>query len=78
MNNMAGFLIACALLPVQAFAQSDDAAYCSALGNLASRYLVSDGAQGGGRPDGEASAAIAQCNKGNFAVGIPAQIGLVA
>ena len=56
--------------PVAAFAQADDAAYCAALADLARRYLGNT-AEGRNVPDLNTSAAILDCQKGNFAAGIP-------
>ena len=63
-------VLACAVLPVPAAAQSDDAAYCAQLGNLALRYTGSAGGNGGLRPDFDTLGAINDCNKGNTAAGI--------
>jgi len=60
------------LLSSTAFAQSDDAAYCSRLGTLARRYIIGGTAQGEGFPDQVTMGAIADCNKGNTATGIKA------
>ena len=64
-------LLACAVLPSPAVAQSDDAAYCAQLGNLALRYTGSAGGNGGLRPDFTTLGAIDDCNTGNTAAGIP-------
>ena len=53
-----------------ASAQTDDAAYCAKLANLALRYTGSSGAEGRLAPDLTTLSAIADCNKGNTAVGI--------
>lgn len=55
---------------VPALAQSSDAAYCAALADLARRYLGNT-AEGRNVPDLNTSAAILDCQKGNFAAGIP-------
>lgn len=65
-------ILACALLPIPSAAQSDDAAYCAQLGNLARRYTGSAGGEGGLRPDFTTLGAIDDCNKGNTAAGIAA------
>ena len=54
-----------------AAAQSDDAAYCARLAELALRYTGSAGGEGRLAPDLSTRAAIDDCNKGNFAAGIP-------
>jgi hypothetical protein len=51
-------------------AQSDDAAYCAKLGDLARRYTGSSGAEGRLAPDLSTLGAIDDCNKGNTAAGI--------
>jgi len=63
-------ILACAVLPIPAVAQSDDAAYCAQLGNLALRYTGSAGGNGGLRPDFDTLGAISDCKKGNTAAGI--------
>lgn len=63
-------LFACAALSSPAVAQSDDAAYCAQLANLARRYTGSAGGDGGLRPDFTTLGAIDDCNKGNTAAGI--------
>ena len=60
-----------AALTVAASAQSDDASYCATLSGLANKYLVSGTSQGNGSPDLDTRAAINDCNKGNYARGIP-------
>ena len=52
-------------------AQSDDAVYCRQLAGLALRYLGSAGGEGRLTPDLQTQGAINDCNKGNFAAGIP-------
>ncbi len=64
-------ILACAVLATPAIAQGDEAAYCAQLGNLARRYTGSAGAEGGLAPDLATLGAIADCNKGNTAAGIP-------
>lgn len=59
-----------ALLTGQAWAQSDDAAYCRKLGEYATRYLGDPGGNGGTRPDFDIMEGIDKCNKGNTAAGI--------
>jgi len=56
--------------PVPALAQSSDAAYCTALGDLARRYLGGT-ADGRNVPDLDTSMAIIECQKGNTTAGIP-------
>lgn len=63
--------LACAAVSSPAVAQSDDAAYCAQLANLALRYTGSAGGDGGLRPDFTTLGAIDDCNKGNTAAGIP-------
>jgi hypothetical protein len=64
-------LLAGAALPSPAVAQSDDAAYCAQLGNLALRYTGSAGGNGGLRLDFTTLGGIDDCNRGNTAAGIP-------
>ena len=64
-------LLACAAVSGPAVAQSDDAAYCAQLANLALRYTGSAGGNGGLRTDLTTLGAIDDCNKGNTAAGIP-------
>jgi hypothetical protein len=64
-------ILAGSLLAVPAVAQSDDAAYCTQLGNLALKYTGSAGGEGRLSPDLSTVSAIADCNKGNTAAGIP-------
>jgi hypothetical protein len=52
------------------FAQRGDAAYCAALVDLATRYLVGDTARGRNVPDLDTELAINDCQKGNTAAGI--------
>jgi hypothetical protein len=52
-------------------AQVKDAAYCAELGHLALRYTGHAGGNGGLAPDYTTLDAIADCNKGNIARGIP-------
>jgi hypothetical protein len=62
------FLLLASSGPV--FAQSNDAAYCTALGDLARRYLGGT-ADGRNVPDADTNLAISDCQKGNTAAGIP-------
>ncbi len=57
------------LLSGAARAQSDDAAYCAELSNLYRRYLGNVGERQ--FPDAAAAHAMNQCQKGNYAEGIP-------
>ena len=57
------------LLPLAA--RADDASYCAALGDLAWRYIAAGATDGASKPDLETKAAIAECEQGHFAVGIP-------
>ena len=59
------------LLPLLAFAQDDDVAYCNKLGALASRYIGSAGAEGRMAPDLNVLGAISDCNKGRTDKSIP-------
>ena len=71
MRRMLLLLLAVALLPVAASAQSDDGAYCAALSTLANRYLVAGTGNGSGAPDLETREAIIACGAGQYARGIP-------
>ena len=71
MMRISLLLLACAVLSSAAVAQSDDAAYCAQLGDLARRYTGSAGGNGGLRPDFSTLEAIDDCSKGNTAAGIP-------
>ncbi len=61
-------LLAVLLAPSAAFA--DDASYCAELSRIYRRYLSG---QGNGQlfPDVDASVAMNECAKGNYAAGIP-------
>ena len=59
------------LLPLPAFAQDDDVAYCNKLGALASRYIGGSGADGRLSPDLNVLGATTDCNKGKAATAIP-------
>jgi hypothetical protein len=61
-------LLAILLAPSAAFA--DDASYCAELSRIYRRYLSG---QGNGQlfPDVDASVAMNECAKGNYAAGIP-------
>ena len=72
MWRIAALFVACAGLSTSAAAQSDDAAYCAQLANLALRYTGSAGGEGRLAPDLTTLGAIDDCNKGNFAAGISA------
>jgi hypothetical protein len=67
----ATLLLACASLSGPAAAQGNDAAYCAELGRLALRYTGGAGGDGRLAPDLATLGAIQDCNKGNFAAGIP-------
>jgi len=58
------------LLPVQAWAQANDAAYCVELGELVRRYVGSPGSNGDTRLNFATIEAIENCSKGNTAAGI--------
>jgi hypothetical protein len=68
-RTLAAFLAGMAVA-LPAAAQSDDAAYCGRLANLALRYTGTGGGNGGLRPDLETLGAVTDCNKGNTAAGI--------
>lgn len=63
-------LLITALTSAATPARADDAAYCTALGDLAWRYIAADAKDGHNKPDLETRAAIAECDKGNYATGI--------
>jgi len=54
-----------------AVAQSDDAAYCAQLANLARRHIGSAGGEGRLSLDVTTQRAIDDCSKGDTAAGIP-------
>ena len=56
--------------PAQAPSPADDAAYCTKLGDYATRYLGDPGGQGGTRPDFDIMEGVADCRKGRTAEGI--------
>jgi hypothetical protein len=62
-------LLLALMLPGTIRAQSDDAAYCAELSNLYRRYLGTVGERS--FPDATAATAMDQCQKGNYAQGIP-------
>ena len=68
---LARLRLACAIVSLSAAARADDAAYCAELGRLALRYTGSAGGEGRLSPDLQTLGAITDCNKGNFAAGIP-------
>ena len=70
MRKIATLLLGCAVAVTPAFAQMDDAAYCTTLSDYARRYLTDTGADGGSRPSLEVATAIEDCRKGNTAAGI--------
>ena len=63
-------LAAPVLLPLPAFAQASDSAYCAHLAELAIRYAGGPAGSGETRPDPAIIDAIDNCNKGNTARGI--------
>ena len=71
MTRLFLLLLACAVLSSAAVAQSDDAAYCAQLGDLARRYTASACGEARPMPDKTTLGAIADCDKGNTAAGIP-------
>ena len=71
LRRTATLLFGCASLLIPAAARSDDAAYCAELGRLAVRYTGGAGGDGRLAPDLSTLGAIQDCNKGNFAAGIP-------
>ena len=64
-------LVLVAAMASSAAAQSDDKAYCDALGSLASRYIRSAGGDGGSAPDLNVLGAITDCSKGRYDKAIP-------
>jgi hypothetical protein len=70
-RRLARVLAGCAMLSLPATAQADDAAYCAELGRLALRYTGGAGAEGRLSSDLQTVGAISDCNKGNFAAGVP-------
>ena len=70
-GRLLAVLATCAGLAANAAAQSDDAAYCAHLAELALRYTGSAGGEGRLAPDLSTRAVIDDCNRGNFAAGIP-------
>jgi hypothetical protein len=56
------------LSPLPALA--DDASYCASLSELALKYLSYNSKRG--VPDGDVAGAVDQCQRGNYASGIPA------
>jgi len=60
-----------AALPSTAFSQTDDRAYCNKIGNLASRYIGSAGAEGRMAPDLNILGALEDCNRGRTDSAIP-------
>ena len=70
-RRTATLLLSWASLSDPAAAQSDDAAYCAELGRLTLRYTGGAGAEGRLAADFATVRAIQDCNKGNFAAGIP-------
>lgn len=68
-NSLVG-AIALLLLPLPAWAQANDTAYCVELGELVLRYAGSPGANGETRPSFATIEAIDNCSKGNTAAGI--------
>jgi hypothetical protein len=58
-------------VPLLAFAQTDDRAYCNKLGALAARYIGGAGAEGRMAPDLNILGAIDDCNKGRTDKAIP-------
>ena len=70
MTRAATLFLVCVVVPLSVAAQSDDAAYCAKLANLALRYTGSAGGEGRLAPDLATLGAIDDCNKGNTAAGI--------
>lgn len=62
-------LLLALMLPESIRAQSGDAAYCAELSSLYRRYLGTVGERQ--FPDATAATAMDQCEKGNYAQGIP-------
>lgn len=65
------FFLAASAVPLPGAAQADDVAYCGRLAALVTRYTGSSGSLGGLAPDLDTRTAIASCNSGNTAAGIP-------
>ncbi len=61
--------LSCAVAFAQA--QSDDAAYCAKLSNLAYKYVGGAGGDGRSFPDLNVQGAIEDCNKGRYDKAIP-------
>jgi hypothetical protein len=71
MTRTTMLLLAGIVLATAAVAQADDATYCAQLGDLARRYTASAGGEARPMPDKTTLGAIADCDKGNTAAGIP-------
>jgi hypothetical protein len=71
MTRTTMLLLAGVVHSTAAVAQADDAAYCAQLGDLARRYTASAGGEARPMPDKTTLGAIADCDKGNTAAGIP-------
>ena len=70
-RRLLAVLAVCAGFAADVAAQSDDAAYCTRRTELALRYTGSAGGDGRLAPDLSTRSAIEDCNRGNFAAGIP-------
>ena len=71
MTRIALLLLAGIVIATPAVAQSDDAAYCAQLKELVLRYTGGAGVEGRLMPHKTTLGAIADCDKGNTAAGIP-------
>lgn len=69
-SRLLGALLLAASCIGPAVAQTDDDAYCTKLGDYATRYLGDPGGNGGTRPDFAIMEAIADCRAGRTAQGI--------
>jgi hypothetical protein len=67
---MKHFVVALALVLSPLPALADDASYCADLSELASKYLGKY-SRGVDKPDLDVSTSINQCQRGNYARGIP-------
>ena len=71
MTRTTMLLLAGVVHSTAAVAQADAAAYCAQLGDLARRYTASASGEARPMPDKTTLGAIADCDKGNTAAGIP-------
>lgn len=64
-------LVATSLVATSASAQKSDAEYCAELTVLANKFVSGGGGDGKSFPDLFTQEAISDCQKGNYAKGIP-------